>query len=260
MEVLQTSALPLGDGALRTLTVPEKRPDSRGLASTTTSDGDGDHATNTLDLRKRVAAEWSQPRRAGGTKAASWGAGVPSDQKMERETGFEPATSTLARSHSTTELFPPCPAKRVYTKTGTPATDRHDRQKRTPQGCRRPNIRASSAVHFAALVLASPLRFDHPIRGAHRGEAVTMRDRLAVEEHGTRGTKKYESLQGQEHDSKIVDLPDKWQHVGNDVDRRNQIDERREWQRLHPDGNLGLAQQAPCEARVREERPQEARP
>jgi hypothetical protein len=28
-------------------------------------------------------------------------------KKMERETGFEPATSTLARSHSTTELFPP---------------------------------------------------------------------------------------------------------------------------------------------------------
>jgi hypothetical protein len=29
------------------------------------------------------------------------------DEKMERETGFEPATSTLARLHSTTELFPP---------------------------------------------------------------------------------------------------------------------------------------------------------
>ena len=27
-------------------------------------------------------------------------------EKLERETGFEPATSTLARSHSTTELFP----------------------------------------------------------------------------------------------------------------------------------------------------------
>ena len=27
--------------------------------------------------------------------------------KVERETGFEPATSTLARSHSTAELFPP---------------------------------------------------------------------------------------------------------------------------------------------------------
>jgi hypothetical protein len=28
------------------------------------------------------------------------------DIKMERETGFEPATSTLARLHSTAELFP----------------------------------------------------------------------------------------------------------------------------------------------------------
>ena len=26
--------------------------------------------------------------------------------QLERETGFEPATSTLARLHSTTELFP----------------------------------------------------------------------------------------------------------------------------------------------------------
>ena len=29
-----------------------------------------------------------------------------SKRQMERETGFEPATSTLARSHSTTELLP----------------------------------------------------------------------------------------------------------------------------------------------------------
>ena len=29
-----------------------------------------------------------------------------SDLALERETGFEPATSTLARLHSTTELFP----------------------------------------------------------------------------------------------------------------------------------------------------------
>ena len=28
------------------------------------------------------------------------------NQNLERETGFEPATSTLARSHSTTELLP----------------------------------------------------------------------------------------------------------------------------------------------------------
>ena len=32
--------------------------------------------------------------------------GYAAQKKMERETGFEPATSTLARSHSTTELFP----------------------------------------------------------------------------------------------------------------------------------------------------------
>jgi hypothetical protein len=31
---------------------------------------------------------------------------APGTESMERETGFEPATSTLARSHSTTELLP----------------------------------------------------------------------------------------------------------------------------------------------------------
>ena len=33
-------------------------------------------------------------------------AGGEGRQSLERETGFEPATSTLARSHSTTELLP----------------------------------------------------------------------------------------------------------------------------------------------------------
>jgi hypothetical protein len=33
-------------------------------------------------------------------------AGGGQDRNLERETGFEPATSTLARSHSTTELLP----------------------------------------------------------------------------------------------------------------------------------------------------------
>ena len=59
MEVLQTSALPLGDGADR-LSRGKCRTRGRGLT----------------------------------------------EKKLERETGFEPATSTLARSHSTTELFP----------------------------------------------------------------------------------------------------------------------------------------------------------
>jgi hypothetical protein len=40
--------------------------------------------------------------------ALNFGAGTlsPDPWFMERETGFEPATSTLARLHSTTELFP----------------------------------------------------------------------------------------------------------------------------------------------------------
>jgi hypothetical protein len=33
---------------------------------------------------------------------------------LERETGVEPATSTLARSHSTTELFPLSNRKDLY--------------------------------------------------------------------------------------------------------------------------------------------------
>ena len=40
------------------------------------------------------------------------------EKLLERETGFEPATSTLARSHSTTELFPPEPPK--YHTAGVP--------------------------------------------------------------------------------------------------------------------------------------------
>jgi hypothetical protein len=39
-------------------------------------------------------------------QAASMDGGVQ-EVGVERETGFEPATSTLARLHSTTELFPP---------------------------------------------------------------------------------------------------------------------------------------------------------
>ena len=57
------------------------------------------------------------PRRSRGSARSGVGvgthvaerAGAPKGRdvlKMERETGFEPATSTLARSHSTTELFP----------------------------------------------------------------------------------------------------------------------------------------------------------
>ena len=60
-------------------------------------------ATAPLNCAKRIAFDsevglpCAKVRLAGGGTKLS---------RMERETGFEPATSTLARSHSTTELFP----------------------------------------------------------------------------------------------------------------------------------------------------------
>src|SRR6185436_12644999 len=78
MELLQSSALPLGDGADRT-----------GLWKS----GEKPHRT------RRGAAQARNTRRRGARREAR-------RSRLERETGFEPATSTLARSHSTTELFP----------------------------------------------------------------------------------------------------------------------------------------------------------
>src|SRR5262249_1020489 len=51
----------------------------------------------------RSAHDRSEPRWRGEPKLPR----EAREQGLERETGFEPATSTLARSHSTTELFPP---------------------------------------------------------------------------------------------------------------------------------------------------------
>src|ERR1700758_4790353 len=50
---------------------------------------------------------------------------APKRAILERETGFEPATSTLARSHSTAELLPLVPA--IITKAGC---------RRQGEGCR----------------------------------------------------------------------------------------------------------------------------
>src|SRR6266849_8060673 len=50
-----------------------------------------------------------------GSRAAK--ARAASVKRVERETGFEPANSTLARSHSTTELFPPEPSTYHHNRT-----------------------------------------------------------------------------------------------------------------------------------------------
>jgi hypothetical protein len=63
---------------------------------------------NKLDQDTRSASgRWriANPRKR--KKGRSRG---PDQIRLERETGFEPATSTLARLHSTTELFPQMPA------------------------------------------------------------------------------------------------------------------------------------------------------
>ena len=58
------------------------------------------------DRHEKTAA---RGHSAGAAVRAWRGADRPRRRKVERETGFEPATSTMARSHSTTELFPLAP-------------------------------------------------------------------------------------------------------------------------------------------------------
>jgi hypothetical protein len=79
---------------------------------------------------------------------------------VERETGFEPATSTLARSHSTTELFP------LNENYGT--TSGHGRSSRQSQ-LREPEVRQStSSIHPERLPEhLNPLRFSGRPRDGH---------------------------------------------------------------------------------------------
>ncbi len=74
IKVLQTSPLPLGYRALKSTLAPDPQKVYRSVCEST---------------------QGKCPRNEG------W-----ASESMERETGFEPATSTLARSHSTTELLP----------------------------------------------------------------------------------------------------------------------------------------------------------
>ena len=87
VEVLQTSALPLGDGALKRLALLRSRTIHQRAS-------EGIAAGRPCDCREGLLTEAHALDRK-------------RERRLERETGFEPATSTLARSHSTTELFPP---------------------------------------------------------------------------------------------------------------------------------------------------------
>jgi hypothetical protein len=113
MEVLQTSALPLGDGAGRNRMLEGysgrvyRRRQQRVIrrvsgASICTKP----KLVISVSVPKRERTKRS-PRRSADVAACAGAATGRDVSILERETGFEPATSTLARSHSTTELFPP---------------------------------------------------------------------------------------------------------------------------------------------------------
>ena len=141
MEVLQTSALPLGDGAV--LESSDSRAEARAdvpaqakawanvprtlaaYASRTNNrpgkpPGRGRNRNQTCVPSKHAPSAFA---RCASARYPSLG--LPNrkltlrrERRLERETGFEPATSTLARSHSTTELFPPVGRSR-YGTTGS---------------------------------------------------------------------------------------------------------------------------------------------
>ena len=115
MEVLQTSALPLGDGAGRnwgSKLTWNVRPRllTRSTATSGGAEGRKHYRSNVVSstLTGSLPPRLTPLRRATFAWLANRSShtGSRCERRLERETGFEPATSTLARSHSTTELFP----------------------------------------------------------------------------------------------------------------------------------------------------------
>jgi hypothetical protein len=64
--------------------------------------GAGENRTHDRGFADLGLTTWLPRRKSRLKQKALAGAGL----QLERETGFEPATSTLARSHSTAELLP----------------------------------------------------------------------------------------------------------------------------------------------------------
>src|SRR5689334_8386102 len=103
MEVLQTSALPLGDGAGWTQLNVQEGPAASRRRGDNSARGRSAGSSVVVRIRGQCCGGQTvvcQLARQPSLARQSW------ERRLERETGFEPATSTLARSHSTTELFP----------------------------------------------------------------------------------------------------------------------------------------------------------
>ncbi len=107
IEVLQTSALPLGYRAVHSRVAATLSPRARALSSATLGLCSRDVGARSGLTRKPLTAEPAETAERSmilnlGGLCELGGFG----KRLERETGFEPATSTLARSHSTAELLP----------------------------------------------------------------------------------------------------------------------------------------------------------
>ena len=86
------------------------RPESSGRTSGDLAQDNGDDLWENDGLPTEALKKQDWPAFA---KATAGNLRLKRERRLERETGFEPATSTLARSHSTTELFPPAPCETI---------------------------------------------------------------------------------------------------------------------------------------------------
>ena len=151
-----------------------RRADALALSTAGELTGGSHHHKQLITYHAQSRAKRAPRERSGASKRAArervrGAAGAqPPGSKLERETGFEPATSTLARSHSTTELFPPLPT-RNSTQTQPPAATRPARAgRRAPYDCLSSRQRTRSVSRHS--------------QGSRRGERGTF---VAVGQAGT---------------------------------------------------------------------------
>jgi hypothetical protein len=108
-------------------------------------------AANGLPTETRRVLPGPPPRRGVGTVD---NLRLAPARRLERETGFEPATSTLARSHSTTELFP-----LFRRKVRVPQRSlRNQGARRARDSCRTPGNQSYTPLHHDANACLLPSR------------------------------------------------------------------------------------------------------
>ena len=93
-------------------------------------------------------------------------------------------------------------------------------------------------------ILAAPLRIDDVVGAWHGRKPPALRDRVSMKRHGWRRTHMDEQLKRDEHNHQIVDLSEKREHIGHEVQRRDEVKPCREEQRFRQQRDARLADQA----------------